>query len=221
MNRLIPALWLLALGACSEPPPPAPPPPAPPPAPAAPAIAEADLYTLTVGGSGFRAEGGIAGLKKRFGDAAVRVENVPLGEGAEEPGAVLFGDDPTRRAVVYFVDGKVDGPLSAIYVREIESRWRGPLGLRVGMSSAELQQLNGRPFRFLGFEWDYGGYVSHWSGGVLENAVLAPGRIAVRLSAPSDAPEDYPRGDADFTSDVPTLVATPAIVSEFGLTFGP
>lgn len=220
MSRQFALLLLVALGGCSEPPPPPAPPP-PPPAPAAPAIAEADLYTLTVGGSGFRAEDGIAGLKKRFGEAAVRLEDVPLGEGEQEPGAVLFADDPTRRATVYFVDGNVDGPLSAIYVRELESRWRGPLGLRVGMTSAELQQLNGRPFRFLGFEWDYGGYVSHWSAGVLENAVLAPGRIAVRLSAPSEAAEDYPRGDSDFTSDVPALVATPAIVSEFGLTFGP
>jgi hypothetical protein len=73
----------------------------------------------------------------------------------------------------------------------------------------------------LGFEWDYGGYVSHWSGGVLEKAVLAPGRIAVRLAPAADAEEGYPRGDGDFTSDVPALIAKPAIVDEFGLTFGP
>ncbi len=223
MNRAPLASLLCALAACSNDPPPQALPETPPaaPAPAKPAIAEAELFTLTVGGSGFRAEEGLKGLESRFGPESVSRIDVELGEGQTEPGAMLFAADPVRRATVYFVDGRVDGAISAIYIRDAQSRWRGPLGLRVGMTSVELQQLNGRPYRFLGFDWDYGGYVSHWSGGSLEKAVLSPGRIAVRLQAPPNTPEGYPGGDGDFTSDMPILGSHPALVSEFGLTFGP
>ena len=124
------------------------------------------------------------------------------------------------------VDGKADGKLSAIYVRDPDSRWRGPLDLKIGMSSTELDQLNGRPFRFLGFDWDYGGYVSNWAEGVLATALLAPGHLAVRLAPPAlaegeERAADYPAGDSEFPSDLPSVRAQPPVVVEFGVAFGP
>lgn len=41
-------------------------------------------------------------------------------------------------------------------------------GVRVGTSLEELVRLNGRPFSFSGFGWDYGGNVTDWQGGELE-----------------------------------------------------
>ncbi|MFO1494976.1 MAG: hypothetical protein U1F26_09975 [Lysobacterales bacterium] len=220
------ALIALLLTACGEAPPPAaPPPPAPPPV-LAPPVPEQDLYKLLVGGSGFHAEMGLAGLRQRFGADQVVEAPVPLGEGSSEPGAVIYPNDPSRRAYVYLVDGKADGKLSAIYVRDPDSRWRGPLDLKIGMSSTELDQLNGRPFRFLGFDWDYGGYVSNWAEGVLATALLAPGHLAVRLAPPAlaegeERAADYPAGDSEFPSDLPSVRAQPPVVVEFGVAFGP
>jgi hypothetical protein len=193
-------------------------------APVRPAVPEADLFVLAVGGNGFRPGMGLDGLRERYGIEHVSSVAVPLGEGDSEAGAVIYPDDATRRATVYFVDGKVTGPISAIYVRDPESIWRGPLGLKLGTTSLELERINGRPFRFLGFDWDYGGYVSNWTEGMLAHAFLSPGQLALRL-APAPLAEGqqrvdgYPSGDGEFTSDLPAVRAQPPLVVEMGLGF--
>lgn len=226
--RLLPALFCLSLlAACSGPEPPAPPAAATPPAaPTPPPIPEDDLYVLAVGGNGFRADMDLAALRRRYGVEAVVEQEVPLGEGQTEPGAVIHPNDPTRRAFVYFVDGNVAGPITAIQIRDPESRWSGPMGLRLGMTSLDLERLNGKPFRFLGFEWDYGGYVSNWTDGGLSTALLAPGQLAVRLSPPVlsegvERAKGYPMGDSEFPSDIPPIREQPPVVSEMGLGFVP
>ena len=221
-------LSLIALAACSgsEPPPAAPEAAAPIVAPAPAAIPEADLYTLAVGGNGFRADMDLAALRARYGAAAVLEQDVPLGEGQTEKGAVIHPDDPSRRAYVYFIDGNTNGPISAIHVRDPQSVWVGPIGLKLGMTSLDLERLNGKPLRFLGFEWDYGGYVSNWTGGSLGSAFLAPGQLAVRLAPPELAEgvqraDGYPMGDSEFASDIPPVREQPPVVTEMGLAFIP
>jgi hypothetical protein len=181
---------------------------------------------LTVGGNGFRSEMGLAGLRDRFGAEHVQLEPVPLGEGETEPGAIVYPDDPSRRAYVYFVDGKPDGAISAIYVRDETSRWRGPFDLKIGLNLLDLERLNGRAFSFLGFDWDYGGYVSNWADGTLAHALIAPGRLSVRLVPPPLAADQerssgFPQGDGEFPSDLPAVREQPPLVSEFGVSFGP
>jgi len=193
---------------------------------AQPPVPVVDLQVLTVGGNGFRAEMGLADLRARYGDSTVVEQEVPLGEGSTEPGAVIHPDDPSRRAYVYFVDGKTSGTISAIYIRDPESIWSGPLGIKMGMSSTELDRLNGRAFKFLGFEWDYGGYVSNWADGTLAKAFLSPGNLAVRLAPPeltegSERPSGYPAGDSEFASDLPSVREQAPLVVEFGLAFTP
>lgn len=226
--RLIPAVLSLVMlaGCSSSEPPPAPVAVAPTVAPSPPAVPEVDLYVLAVGGNGFRANMDLAALRARYGADAVVEQEVPLGEGQAEPGAVIHPTDPTRRAYVYFVDGNTQGTISAIYVRDPASRWIGPMGLRLGMTTIELDRLNGKPFRFLGFDWDYGGYVSNWTDGSLSTAFLAPGSLAVRLQPPELAegqqrPDDYPSGDGEFPSDLAGVKAQPPVVTEIGLSFVP
>lgn len=226
MRRLAILLCLLSLAACDAPEPAVPAPVEAQPAPPAPAVPAADLYVLAVGGNGFRADLGLAGLRQRYGADAVVLQELPLGEGETQSGAVIHPNDPTRRAYVYFVDGKIDGPISAIYVRDPDSIWTGPLGLKPGITSEELARINGRPFRFLGFDWDYGGYVSDWTEGLLSKAFLEPGRLAVRLAAPTLAdgvnlPDGYPQGEGEFASDLPVVREQPPKVVEMGLAFTP
>jgi hypothetical protein len=219
----------LGLAACSpEPTPTLAPvaPTAPVATPAPPPVAASELYVLAVGGNGFRPEMGLAGLRTRYGESNVVEQAVDLGEGQTEGGAVIFANDPAHRAFVYFIDGNSANPLSAIYVRDVGSSWTGPFGIRIGMPSTELERLNGKPFRFLGFDWDYGGYVSHWTDGSLANAFLAPGQLSVRMEPPTLAdgeslPESYPAGDGEFASDLPEVRSKPPVIAEFGLSFVP
>ena len=82
----------------------------------------------------------VADLERRFGKANVRRETVP------EPRLVLFPDDPSRRAYVTFHQADTFEQLAGIAVTDAGSRWRGKRGVRLGMTLAELQALNRKPF---------------------------------------------------------------------------
>jgi hypothetical protein len=225
MRLLMLSIPLLFLLACSEDPAPVVD-PVPAPAPPEPAIPAEDLYQLAVGGNGFRPDMRMADLRVRFGEHQVSAAEVPLGEGQTEPGAVVHPQDPARRAYVYFLEGNPGSTISAIYIRDPESIWRGPLGLHLGNTSLDLDRMNGRPFRFLGFEWDYGGYVSNWVEGALSRMLLPPGQLAVRLAPPQLAegvglPKGYPSGEGEFASDLAAVRERPPVVVEMGLAFVP
>ncbi len=48
------------------------------------------------------------------------------------------------------------------------SQWRTTHGIRRGMTLAEIEALNGRPFKLYGFGFDYGGTTLDWNGGSLD-----------------------------------------------------
>lgn len=54
--------------------------------------------------------------------------------------------------------------------KESEVRWHVTNGVKVGTKLTELEQINGKPFNFSGFGWDYGGSVVDWNGGKLINS---------------------------------------------------
>lgn len=88
----------------------------------------------------------VADLEARFGAENVRKET------GEEPRLVLFPDDPTRRAYVFFHEAEKFEELSRITVTDPGSRWRGKHGVQVGMPVAEVRKLNGKPFFYSGFD---------------------------------------------------------------------
>lgn len=168
---------------------------------------------------------GPAQLRELFGAANVRIDDhLSLGEGEEVRGVVLYPDDAGRRAYVYFQDPQALRGLSAVSVRDAGSRWRLDNGLRMGLSLAELARLNGKPIRFSGLDWDYGGQVLDWNGGALGGRDGDPLRRQARLDYTGSAPvriDDYPSGDRDFSSDDPRYPQQGRLlrVVEFGVSF--
>lgn len=150
------------------------------------------------------------GLRARYGDTAIRRATLPGPEGEEFAAWLLFPDDPARRLVVR-LDEAQQHPVSLI-VRDGAS-WTRADGIRLGMDTRALDALNGRPFAFSGFGWDYGGTVTDWKGGRLEHGGRSAG--FVRLCEPPSPPSDYPSGDGEFMSDDPAMAAKPARVCEF------
>lgn len=162
-----------------------------------------------------------ATLEHRFGAANVRAGEVPGAEGETFHGIILFPDDPTRRAYLYFEDEQALRGLTTVGVFDMPSRWTLDNGVRIGMPLAELVALNGRPIEFAGFDWDYGGAISDWKGGRLQPATNAPVARSIRLGHADVEGDAYPMGDATFSSDDPRYpqLGQIARVEEIGVSF--
>jgi hypothetical protein len=153
----------------------------------------------------------LATAEARLGKGNVVTETLSAAEGETFTGWVLYPDDPTRRIEVYLDEN--DAHPTALRVFAENTVWRRADGIGIGTTSAELQAKNGKPFEFLGFDWDYGGEITDWRGGTLAGGKAAGADLT--LCPPEDAPTDYPSGDTAFSSDDKRMVAHPARVCAF------
>ncbi|MFZ5638904.1 MAG: hypothetical protein ACOY82_20220 [Pseudomonadota bacterium] len=158
----------------------------------------------------------LATAKARLGDANVREQELAGAEGETIAGWVLYPDDPTRTAEVFLDDANTHPAL--LRIGASESLWRRADGIRMGLTSVELQTMNGGPFAFYGFDWDYGGTITDFRGGRLDRKGALRGGLT--LCPPQTAGEDYPSGEGTFSSDDPRMIAKPAVVCEFTVPIG-
>lgn len=125
-----------------------------------------------------------AQIIKRFGRRNVLRTSVPIGQGEQEPGTVVFPRDPLKTIVILWKSQRLRVSPKHARVRGDESAWMLASGVRLGLSLQELEALNGGPFTLTGFGDAYEGTVLSWDRGALDVALGAASRVAVRL-APS------------------------------------
>lgn len=119
-----------------------------------------------------------AGLVAVFGAANVHDE-AALVHGDTQPMTIVFPQNPERRLMVHWRDGA--GLKSPDFV-VIQSPGWSAHGLAIGTPIAEVERVNGRPFRitdFLGSGHD--GEVRSWQGGRLEAALPGGCRLGAVL----------------------------------------
>lgn len=158
----------------------------------------------------------LAIVQARLGAGNVREQTLDGAEGETLAGWVVYPDEPTRTADVFLDEANAHPTM--LRIRAPESLWTRADGIRIGLGSTELQAMNGKPFAFYGFEWDYGGAVSDFRGGRLDSGDAPRGSLT--LCPPENAGDDYPSGDATFSSDDPRMIARPATVCEFTVPIG-
>jgi hypothetical protein len=125
-----------------------------------------------------------ASLIERFGAANVKTAQV-LGGGAEgdfSEGTVLFGSSPDATLEVYWRDSPNKREPEVVTVRGKQSRWRAPAGITLGTSLRDLERLNRKPFRLLGFGDEGSGTVLQWSGGRLDAQDTPNCRVWIRVA---------------------------------------
>ncbi|MFM7528197.1 MAG: hypothetical protein ACKO63_06850 [Nodosilinea sp.] len=143
-----------------------------------------------------------AQLAQIYGEAVLRDELVPVGEGFTEPGT-LVNPGTDQQFTILWLDQERHRPLLA---KDFGPAWKTPEGIGLGMAYGDLQQVLGR-FQVYGFEWDYGGSVS-LQGSHLEAYY---GELILRLSADPSAIAQHPQayqavmGDRLFSSEDPHL----------------
>ena len=170
----------------------------------------------------------VADMQAMYGAPNVLIKNETDGSG--DRSVVLFADDPTRRAYVTFHDGAKLLGVRQIAVRDAGSRWRGKQGVHVGMSLAELQVRNGKPFWLSGFDADkHGAAHDGWSPSLSDDDSTL-GRLDVgegehmyfevevglRADAIGITAQDYPH-DQPFRSDDPLYPRLWEIVEVIGI----
>jgi hypothetical protein len=116
-------------------------------------------------------------------------KNVDFGEVDAGPGksmaSIIYPSDPKRRLEVWWSDVDKRRDLYLIAING-SSTWTGPGGLRLGLSLADLEKLNRKPFKLRGFDNDKTATVSDWDHGAL--AALPGGcKAGVILSAEAKA----------------------------------
>jgi len=160
-----------------------------------------------------RADDTLAAAQARLGAESLVAGELMGAEGETFSGWVLYPNDPKRTADV-FLDEAGTHP-SMIRIDNRESQWQRADGIRIGLDHRQLEALNGGPFTFSGFGWDYGGAVTDWRGGKLDAKDKPRGGLT--LCPPDQQPEDYPIGDAEFSSEDPRVRAHPMRVCEFSV----
>ena len=119
-------------------------------------------------------------------------KNVDFGEVDAGPGksmaSIIYPNDPKRRLEVWWSDRDKRKDVYLIAING-SSTWTGPGGLRLGLSLADLEKLNRKPFKLRGFDKDNTATVSDWDHGAL--AALSGGcKAGVILSAEAKAPAE-------------------------------
>ena len=129
--------------------------------------------------------------------------------------SIIYPKDPKRRLEVWWLqpERRKDTYLIAI---NGQSTWAGPDGLRLGLSLADLEKLNHKPFKLKGFDKDSVTSVTDWDGGML--AALPGGckaGVVLRADAmvPPTALSALP-ADREFFSVDPAMRAAKPSVSE-------
>jgi hypothetical protein len=135
--------------------------------------------------------------------------------GTQVGASVLFAKDPKRRLEIWWGNQANRSDTYLILING-QSTWSAPGGLRLGLTLADLQKLNHKPFKVKGFDKNNVAAVSDWDDGAL--ATIAGGcKSGVSLQADpktdADALGAFP-ADKEFSSDDAGLRAIKAQVSE-------
>jgi hypothetical protein len=133
--------------------------------------------------------------------------------GAKVPATVLFPNDPKRRLEVWWSNPASRRDTYLVVIGG-QSTWSAPGGMKLGLTLAQLEKLNHKPFKLKGFDKDGIAKVSDWDGGVLADL---PGGCKSGLSlradpkAPADAvgalsvDKEYSSSDAAVRAVKPTV----------------
>jgi len=138
-----------------------------------------------------------ADIIKAYGQENVSRQEISMGEGEVVTSTVIFPKTDNE----IFVSWQLDKPFQVITEVLIENEkapWGTSQGVSIGTTLEELIEINGKDFKFAGFEWDYSGYTNDWQGGRITK------NLAVFLE-PDNPDAIYPDllGDELFLSNHP------------------
>lgn len=156
-------------------------------------------------------------LKLRYGDEAMIQDD--LFSGAEDityKGIALYPRTPDWRIDVAFTDDEAMSRVSGLTLIGSKTSHWNVAGVTLGSTLAEVQRINGKPFRMRAFLTDGGGFVVNWKGGVLGRPLPGSCSIAIRFGKGEDM--KAPTGDK-ISSDNAKLLKWGPLVEQIAVYF--
>ncbi len=148
-----------------------------------------------------------------YGKENIELKSLNVGEGEQREGVLVFPGTNNELEIIWELEADIGNPAFVRLGKE-NSDWKTPEGIGVGTTLEKLEELNGRPFTFYGFEWDYAGLVSDWNGGN-----LSPYLIIALIPQNFDKLGKELLGEVQLSSDDPKVRALNAKVGSIVLTF--
>ena len=149
-----------------------------------------------------------------YGKDNVIREEVGIGEGEYTAATIVFPNSPNE-LIVEWQEGLEYKKLSRIRIEQANAKWKTEEGIKIGTTLDELIEINGKDFKFYGFDWDYGGTTNDWEGGNV-NPQLA---VFLDTKNPEGAPQEL-AGDGLFSSSNPKAKEANLEVVGFVIYFG-
>lgn len=110
---------------------------------------------------------GYGDLLRFFGKENVTLDAIHVEETFYRAGALIYPQTNNSLAIVWIGDD-VEGDIEWIMILGENPTWMTQKGVTVGTTLKELQILNVNEFSFLGGGWDWGGGISSWENGKLQ-----------------------------------------------------
>jgi hypothetical protein len=145
----------------------------------------------------------------------VAFADVDADGGAKVQATVLYPNDPKQRLEVWWSNPAARTGTYLIVIGH-KSTWTAPGGMKLGLTLAQLEKLNHKPFKLKGFDKNGVATVSDWDDGTLANL---PGDCKSGLSLTADpkaAPDAVSAitADQEYSSSDPAVRAVKPTVSE-------
>jgi hypothetical protein len=140
-----------------------------------------------------------------FDSRNVTFEDVDVG-GTQVGASILFPKDPKHRLEIWWANPASRSGTYLILINK-QSTWSAPDGLKLGLTLAELEKINHKPFKLKGFDKDNTATVSDWDGGTLSKL---PGDCKSGVSLQPD-PKASPDAVKELTADKEYSSSDPAM----------
>ncbi len=174
-----------------------------------------------------------AQLIEAYGKANVTDAEFFFGEGESEMGTGLFVDDETKALRISWENPKSKSKPVSIQFSGTSSVWKTAEGISLGTPLTKVQEINGKPFKLFGFEWDYGGSLCESNDGAIKGLPhedpekgFQPVCFGLTFQPDVEGKPNYPQekyfevaGDTEFSSDHPVMQDLDPVVYSITVSF--
>jgi hypothetical protein len=143
----------------------------------------------------------------------VTFTDVDANGGSKTQATVLYPNDPKQRLEVWWSNPASRAGTYLIVIGG-KSTWTAPGGMKLGLTLAQLEKLNKKPFKVKGFDKDGVATVSDWDGGALSDlqggcksglSLKADPKASADAVGAITADKEYSSTDADLRAVKPTV----------------